>query len=75
MIINKNRNRTCQFYYNGISLDIVISFKYLGVVFSSKGLFCKAKVETAKQTEQAMYNLLAKLKKSCIVYWYAKWPF
>jgi len=28
LIINKARHRTCQFYYNGISLDIVNSFKY-----------------------------------------------
>ena len=62
LIINKGRHRTCQFYYNGIALDIVNSFKYLGVVFSSNGSFRKAKVEIAKQAERAMYNLLAKCK-------------
>ena len=44
------------------SLDIVNSFKYLGVVFSSDGSFRKAKVEIAKQAEREMYNLLAKCK-------------
>jgi len=49
-------------FYNGISLDIVNSFKYLGVVFSIYGSFRKATVEIAKQAERKMYNLLAQCK-------------
>ena len=45
LITHKGRHIACQFYYNGISLDIVKSFNYLCVVYISNGSFRKAKVE------------------------------
>ena len=48
------------------NIDVVSEYKYLGVIFSRSGSFCKAKEHIAKQATKAMFSLLKKAKHLCL---------
>ena len=52
------RNNADVFTYNSETLDIVDSFKYLGIDFSSNGTFAKAKKSAYDKASRALFSLL-----------------
>ena len=54
------RNQDYVFTYDGDILEIVDSYKYLGILFSANGNFHKCKVNLKEQAERAMFALLNK---------------
>ena len=50
-------SRNMVFYYNGVALDIVKDFKYLGIVFTSGGSFSEAQNTLAGQAQKAIFKL------------------
>jgi hypothetical protein len=52
------------FYYNGNIIENVKEFKYLGLLFSRSGSFCKAKKHLREQAQKAMYGVIRKIRKS-----------
>ena len=54
------RNQDYVFTYDGDILEIVDSYKYLGILFSANGNFRKRKVNLKEQEERAMFALLNK---------------
>jgi len=51
------------FMYNGKTLEIVHSFKYLGIIFNFNGRFALCKKHLASQASRAMFSLLSKGRK------------
>ena len=49
--------RNLVFYYNGVVLEIVKEFKYLGIVFTSGGSFSEAQNTLAGQAQKAIFKL------------------
>ena len=49
--------RNLVFYYNGVVLEIVKEFKYLGIVFKSGGSFSEAQNTLAGQAQKAIFKL------------------
>ena len=49
--------RNLVFYYNGHQLEIVKSFKYLGIVFTVGGSFAEAQNTLAGQAQKAIFEL------------------
>ena len=49
--------RNIVFYYNGIGLEIVKEFKYLGIVFTSGGSFLEAQNTLAGQAQKPIFKL------------------
>ena len=49
--------RNMVFYYNGVVLKIVKEFKYLGIVFTSRGSFSEAQNTLAGQGQKAIFKL------------------
>ena len=45
------------FTYNGIPLEIVYQFKYLGIVFTPGGSFSEAQTTLAGQAQNAIFKL------------------
>ena len=45
------------FYYNESIIENVKEFKYLGIVFSRSGSFCKAKKHLCEQAQKAILVL------------------
>ena len=48
------------FHDNGEILEIVTSYKYLGLLFCDKTIFYRSKVQLKDQAEKAMFSLLNK---------------
>ena len=59
------RNQDYVFTYDGDILEIVDSYKYLGILFNANGNFRKRKVNLKEQVERAMFALL-KCGLSCL---------
>ena len=57
---SKARNERLNFTYNGINLDVVDSFKYLGVSFNFNGNFANWKKELSNQGIRPMFSILSK---------------
>ena len=49
--------RNLSFVYNGTQLEIVRSFKYLGIVFTVGGSFAEAQHTLAGQAQKAIFQL------------------
>ena len=49
--------RNLIFYYNGVALEIVKEFKYLGIIFTSGGSFSEAQSTLAGQAQKAIFKL------------------
>ena len=54
------RNQDYVFTYDGDILEIVDSYKYIGILFSANGNFHKCKVNHKEQAETAMFAILDK---------------
>ena len=53
-----------KFYYNNLVIESVRDFKYLGVVFSRTGSFCKTKKKhLCEQAQTAMYGIIKKIRE------------
>ena len=52
-----------EFLFNNIVLENVKEFKYLGIVFSRSGSFCKAKKHLCEQAQKAMYGVIRKIRQ------------
>ena len=50
------------FSINGMQLDVVSEYKYLGILFSRSGSFSAAKQYIANQATRAMFSLLKKAR-------------
>ena len=46
-----------KWYYNGHSVETVSSYKYMGILFTPKLVWTKAKEELAAQTKRALFTL------------------
>ena len=55
--------RNLKFNYNGSELEIVSSFSYLGIVFSTGGSFSNAQATLAGQAQKAIFKLNSYLYK------------
>ena len=62
IIFPKRKPRTqFEFRYQGLLLEIVDEFKYLGVVFQSNGNFSKHKLYAKNQAQKAMFDVARSL--------------
>ena len=50
-------SRNLAFNYNGVPLEIISQFKYLGIVFTSSGSFSEAQNTLAGQAQKAIFKL------------------
>ena len=57
MIFEKGRNTSFDFYLNNTKLDIVTSFKYLGIHFFKNGNWFRSKKKIAEHASYALHNL------------------
>ena len=55
--------RDLKFYYNGIEIEIVNTFSYLGIVFSPGGSFSNTQITLAGQAQKAIFKLNSYLYK------------
>ncbi|XP_056016752.1 uncharacterized protein LOC130053469 [Ostrea edulis] len=62
LIFSKGPLMKRQFYYNGGVIENVKEFKYLGIIFSRSGSFCKAKKHLCEQAQKAMYGIIRKIR-------------
>ena len=62
MVFTKERNINYTFTINGVQLEVVSEYKYLGILFSRSGSFSAAKVYIANQATRAMFSLLKKAR-------------
>ena len=63
VIFSKGRMpQNLSFYYDGLKLEIVKEFSYLGVLFSRSGNFLKAKKTQVDKALSAMYDVIRKGK-------------
>jgi hypothetical protein len=58
VMIFYSRNNREQFYYNDTKLEVVNSYKYLGIVFSRTGNFYQARKLNFEKAQRAMFSLL-----------------
>ena len=49
--------RNLKFYFNGTELEIVRSFSYLGIIFSTGGSFANAQATLAGKAQKAIFTL------------------
>lgn len=67
IIFAKRKPRTqFEFRYQGLLLEIVDEFKYLGVVFQSNGNFSKHKLYAKNQAQKAMFDVLRNSRNSSL---------
>ena len=55
--------RDLKFYYNGIEIEIVNTFSYLGIVFSPGGSFSNTQITLTGQAQKAIFKLNSYLYK------------
>lgn len=63
LIFSKGPLAKRHFYYNESIIENVKEFKYLGIVFSRSGSFCKAKKHLCEQAQKAMYGVIRKIRQ------------
>ena len=59
MIFEKGRHTSFNFYLNGTKLDIVTSFKYLGIHFFKNGNWYRTQQRLADHASYALHNLFS----------------
>ena len=60
---SKKTNHNHRFHYKGEELEIVNSFKYLGVFFNTNGKFIQCKKTLKEQATKALFSLLNKCRR------------
>ena len=64
VVFNKRKlNNIPIFKYNGVNLNVVDEFSYLGICFSNNGSFSSHKAKMLAQGRKAMFSLLKKIRK------------
>ena len=67
MIFSRGKSRNiAKFNYNGLPLEVVTDYIYLGIDFNYNGKFNKCKKHIFEQAQKAMYNVLRKSKNLCL---------
>ena len=59
MVFSKGPTPKNVFYFHDKVIESVKEYKYLGILFSRSGSFCKAK----KQVQKAMYGVIRKIRQ------------
>lgn len=62
VVFSKGRQPKYAFTYNGLPIEIVKEFNYLGVIFSRTGSFFKAKKRLCEQAQKSMYGVIRKIR-------------
>ena len=62
VIFGSRNDKKFRFFIGEVEIDIVDSYKYLGVVFSKSGSFLKAKNHIVQQANKAMFLLLTRIQ-------------
>ena len=63
LIFSKGRpNNQLRFYFDNCEIEIVINYKYLGILLSRRGAFNKTKQYLAEQANKALFSLLRKTR-------------
>ena len=62
MVFEKGRYTSYDFYINNTKLDLVSSFKYLGMHFFKNGNWYRAEKRIASHASYALHNLFGLLK-------------
>lgn len=52
-----------EFHYNNNGIENVKEFKYLGIILTRGGTFCKAKKHLSEQAQKAMYGVIRKIRQ------------
>lgn len=63
MIFEKGRHTTCDLYLNNVKLEVVTSFKYLGVHFFKNGNWSRTQKRLAQHATYALHNLFSLFKQ------------
>ena len=63
LVFSKGPMLKNKFYYDDFVIENVKEFKYLGVVFSRTGSFCKTKKHLYEQAQKAMYGIIRKIRE------------
>ena len=63
VIIERGRHTSCDLFLNNIKLEVVDSFKYLGVHFFKNGNWFRTQKRLAQHASYALHNLLHCLDK------------
>ena len=71
IVFNSNRRLSHRFNFGTESIDIVTSFRYLGIEFSQSGTFFKARKSIYDHAQRAIFSLLQTARKQelplCII--------
>lgn len=59
MIFEKGRHTTYDFYFNNVKLELVTSFKYLGIHFFKNGNLFRTQKRIAEHASYALHNLFS----------------
>ena len=62
LIFSKGPIKKRHFYYNKSIIENVKDLKYLGIVFSRSGSFCKFKKHLYERAQKAMYGVIRKIR-------------
>ena len=63
MIFEKGRHTTCDLFLNNVKLEVVNSFKYLGIHFFKNGNWFRTQKRLAQHASFALHNLFSVLKQ------------
>ena len=63
LVFSKGAMLKRKFYYNTPNIENVKEFKYLGIVLSRTGSYCKAKKHLCEQAQKAMYGVIRKIRQ------------
>ena len=66
VMIFHRRKQTHVFKFNGLALDVVDSFRYLGVEFSRTGNFAKGKKYSFDKGQRALFSLLQTARRKSL---------
>ena len=70
MIFSNGSIPNYDFSIDGVSLEVVSEYKYLGVLFNGGGSFLAMKKHIAIQASKAVFSLLKKSQITSVTDWY-----
>lgn len=69
LIFKRGRTAKCKFHYGNDIIEVVKEYQYLGVTFSSSGLFLKNVKNVVRKANVAMGSVFSTLVKSKLNHW------
>ena len=63
IVFSKGLTPKKKFYFHDKVIESVKEYKYLGILFSRSGSFCKAKKHLYEQVQKAMYGVIRKIRQ------------